>query len=237
MKPENNANNVSDDDIFEWDAPELADAFHIQVATDEAFDDVVFEKKELTSMKYSVSQAGLDIATKYYWRMRLIADNIPGLWSEVYNFTTGLDSPTLIKPFNEAEKVNVSCEFSWQSVDQAEYYKLQIARDKNFDNIIHNLNNITETKQIVTLDSGTTYYWHVKALYSGGEGGWSYTRSLKTEGNPSGINDSPITVKYILAKPNPLNDVTEIELYLDSYCKVNIEIVDANGHLNKGINK
>ena len=209
--------------------------YHLQVATDEEFSNIIFEKKELTGKAYSISQAGLDVATKYYWRMRLIADGIAGLWSVVYNFKTGLHSPTLIYPANDATKIDVNCEFSWQSVSQAEFYYLQIAIDKNFTNLVHDIDNITETKKSVTLDSGMVYYWHVKAKYSAGEGSWSYTRSLQTAGNPSSIDNLDGPLEYLSVIPNPVNDKTEIKLILNSYGKVRIDLIDSYGRTVKGL--
>jgi len=53
----------------------------------------------------------------------------------------------------------------WNEVSTATSYSLQVATDNEFDNLIVDLNSLTETSyQLAVLNYLTQYFWRVKAV-------------------------------------------------------------------------
>ncbi len=72
---------------FSWQADTLASTYSIEVATDDAFTDVVLSASGITTTNWSASSS-LNPLTTYYWHVR--GSNIcgDGDWSSVFSFTT-----------------------------------------------------------------------------------------------------------------------------------------------------
>jgi len=91
--------------------------------------------------------------------------------SSVLTIAIGLPStPILAAPLNDSYNQPVSLQFKWNKVLNAASYRLQVAADQNFNNIVYNDSTITDTT--VTVSSGllynSTYYWRVKAKNTSG---------------------------------------------------------------------
>jgi len=83
---------------------------------------------------------------------------------------------------------------AWSSSGTADYYRLQIAADSNFQNIIIDSTNLREPSYTVhsgDLSSNQSYYWRVSA-YSGNQTtGWSSGWSFRIQGQaPAGASIS-----------------------------------------------
>ncbi len=81
------------------------------------------------------------------------------------------ESPELIYPAHNQGAILDTTTFVWRNVPEASFYKLEIASDINFDNIIMQFNGIRSNQYFVQgLPQGRQkLYWRVKALSSGGE--------------------------------------------------------------------
>ena len=87
----------------------------------------------------------------------------------------------LIYPVDQAFVPSSDLKLSWNIVDYASQYNLQIADDINFENIVYRSNNISDTITTVTdIQDSVTYYWRVKAINSAGSGNWSSVRTFIT---------------------------------------------------------
>ena len=60
---------------------------------------------------------------------------------------------------------------------------------------------------------------------------------LKTEGPPSSIKEFRAIVSKITTKPNPLNELTEIELFIQTYCRIKVEVINSDGILIESLNE
>jgi hypothetical protein len=96
-----------------------------------------------------------------------------------------LQRPPLMSPDNASADVNRLPEFSWNSVNEAEGYQLQIARDFNFTDQIAN-EFLTETTFALQteLEFNTLYFWRVRALSSDGNSNWSSSWRFTTLVDP-----------------------------------------------------
>ena len=104
---------------------------------------------------------------------------------------TSILAPQLVSPLNNAVGVLVSTNFVWRKVIGATSYRLQIATDSLFGNIVTNDSLITDSIKTVTgLSPSTYYYWRVNSVNNFGNGSFSEVRSFKTLNNPSTIVQS-----------------------------------------------
>jgi hypothetical protein len=78
---------------------------------------------------------------------------------------TGVPSPpSLGDPIDEAGTISVMPTFRWQPVEQASYYRLEIAADEAFDDIVYTV-DVTKASHTMPqwLEYGQEYYWRVRA--------------------------------------------------------------------------
>jgi hypothetical protein len=228
IAPEKDAKNVSIYSVMKWDAPKGAAVFHLQIAKDEGFTDIVVNLDNLTKKEYDLFNASLVPATTYYWRIRIILDGEPGLWTETWRFTAGIDRASLLKPDDGAQNQPLEMLFKWAPINGAEYYQLQLAQDAEFAMNLKDFDHIEAAEYTAKLDSGVVYHWRVRGRYEGGEGSWSKVWTFKTAGT-SGVDDNNDYVKGLIAFPNPFKVYADVQYELVYPAQVTIKIVDIFG--------
>ncbi len=94
----------------------------------------------------------------------------------------------LLSPEDDALDKDLRPEFSWDSVNRATGYQLQIATDESFadDDLIKDADDITETsfRPDDELEYEQDYYWQVRAVNDDLTGEWSDPRSFVTVPKP-----------------------------------------------------
>ncbi|MFU8861248.1 MAG: fibronectin type III domain-containing protein [Cyclonatronaceae bacterium] len=98
--------------------------------------------------------------------------------------------PQLIFPSDEALDIPVKTFLRWQTVDEAEAYRVQLSLDEHFRDQI--ADSLYLTAAIVEPDSllfDRVYYWRVQSVRDGAGGRWSQVRSFTTVVQPP-----PVTV-------------------------------------------
>ncbi|MGB4802595.1 MAG: hypothetical protein WBV59_08050 [Anaerolineae bacterium] len=94
-------------------------------------------------------------------------------------------APNLTAPANGATGVGATPTFTWDAVSGATTYDIQVATDAGFTNIVASATGLTGTSwNGASLNTSTTYYWHVKANNACGAGAYSSTFSFTTQGAP-----------------------------------------------------
>jgi hypothetical protein len=107
--------------------------------------------------------------------------------------TPSLTAPTLIAPSNGASAVAFTPAFSWNSVNGATSYVVQVAIDPTFaTGLVINDSSATATSlavTTVTLPPNSLYYWRVFARNAGGRGpastSWTFTTKAAEEAGPA----------------------------------------------------
>lgn len=87
ISPKNNFSGVSETPDLHWKTCAEATSYHIQVATDVDFSELVFENNQVAAN--TVNAGTLDFNRTYFWRVRCNTAQGPGNWSAAWNFVTG----------------------------------------------------------------------------------------------------------------------------------------------------
>ena len=179
--PKNNA--IVKDSIvnFSWNPVEFATQYQLQIATPDfvntsqiIVDSTFFENDSINS-SYNMSFALLP--NVYEWRIMARNANSHTQYStekfkvEFEVFTEDISDKTVIAiaPSENATLDIKEINFSWEELEFAENYKLQIATP-NFDNPLQVVvdETLTETTAIHTIENGN-YQWRIKAKNSTSE--------------------------------------------------------------------
>ncbi len=147
-------------------------------------------------------------------------------------------STLLTGPSNEANSVSVLPTFSWQASENATNYRLVIARDNAFTNVVVDRQVISETQTTLTtpLDFSTQYFWRVRGLNGSGEGAWSSTWTFTTDAPAPpvliAVNEVMASNSSTIADENgDFSDWIEIFNYgTQSYNLEGYGLSDANGN-------
>ena len=113
----------------------------------------------------------ISIAANVYGKLICAVSN--GL----YQITNSSVAPLLVSPKNDSMWVQQYSTFKWYTIPQASSYRVQIATDSLFTNIVLDYKNVTDSmKQLDSLQPLTRYYWRVSAtLNSPATSVWSQT--------------------------------------------------------------
>ena len=182
VSPASGATDQSVDVLLDWNAASDASSYQLQVATDNVFNDIVFDQSSIggTSKQMS-SLAG---STTFYWRVRAANITGNGPWSETWSFATAVAVPaqvSLVSPADNAQDVSITPTLRWRTTAGASSYHLQVSDDQNFGTTLVDESSLADTLyQPAALSEGQTYYWRVAGANAGGDGPWSATRSFTT---------------------------------------------------------
>jgi len=194
IAPPNAAVNVSLLPTLRWNRAAGATSHHFQVATDSLFTQLVAEDSLLTDTVRTVGP--LNRNTRYYWHVRGRNISGYGLYSSTFMFTT-IDTPPApspISPPDGAMNVSVTPTLTWSSVATAATYRLQVALDSQFTQIVRDDSTLTGTSRQITppLNTGTLYFWHVRAQNEAGASPYSSAfRFTTTTAPPAPMLISP----------------------------------------------
>ncbi|MHB1050334.1 MAG: ice-binding family protein [Bacteroidota bacterium] len=100
----------------------------------------------------------------------------------VWTFSTiAAGTPTLVSPIDNAVNQPVIVTFNWNTIPNADTYRLQVSLDPGFVTTVFNDSTITNTSQVVSgLSIGTKYYWRVNSKIAGGSSAYSDVWSFTT---------------------------------------------------------
>lgn len=87
VSPPNNFTGISETPDLYWAKKDKATAYKVQVATDNEFTNIVFEMAALDTN--FINPGVLEFNTKYYWRVKYYSNDMEGIWSDSWSFTTG----------------------------------------------------------------------------------------------------------------------------------------------------
>lgn len=176
---------------LDWQTLEGATGYEWQLDYDGNFSTVPSEFQGNTQAS-SVRLPELEMATTYYWRVRV---NKPVLspWSDKWSFTTSLGTeiiaPELYSPKAGVSEVPIKPVFQWSAIAGADSYELMVSTDAAFKSPIIARTGVfalpaTAWQSDVSLGYNTTYYWKVRASSAMSHSAWSAVGAFITESPP-----------------------------------------------------
>jgi len=169
---------------FVWNEVQNANAYHFQLSQNKEFNVLIKDEPEISQKNFVVKD--LIYNTKYYWRVLAKNNTLVSNWSETWNFTTlksqdTLPAPKLIGPANNSNEVSLNPIFTWNKVEKATTYHIQISKLSDFSILFYENETLTGTfAQASGLELNTSYYWRVKCSYEQISSNWSEVWTFKT---------------------------------------------------------
>jgi hypothetical protein len=162
-----------------WGAVDGAASYEVQVADTEA-GVASATATESAGTTFTPTTALTNNAT-HYWRVRAVdADGQATAWSGTNGLTVSWGSITGMSPADGETVSDTTPELSWDAVDGAAKYEVQIA-DSEAGVSDATAVEVSEAEYTPTdaLTNNTTHWWRVRAVDADGEGtAWSTTTSL-----------------------------------------------------------
>jgi hypothetical protein len=211
-----NSSKVNNQEGMMTDNDKNISKYFFQLGTDSTFATSLVNDSTLTDTTKTLSS--LSTNTKYYWRVRAKNQTGWSSFSAVWNFTTippVPGAPVLSEPANGETGVSLTPAMSWNSVQYASTYRLQISTDTLFTTPLWDtagISGLTVTVPTGKLTYGVKYYWRVNASNASGTSSYSARWSFTTVTRPA------LSIKVFLEgfyKPTTGTQVNDtIKVYL-----------------------
>ncbi|GAB1370191.1 hypothetical protein MASR1M45_02500 [Candidatus Kapaibacterium sp.] len=186
-QPSDNATLVVNNPNLSWSSVSGATAYRVQLSTNSNFSTFVVNTT-VSNTNYDAS--GLNYFTSYYWRIRAVNSQDSSNWSQVRTFKTKdvpLDGVILSQPANNTTGIDINPQLSWNSLQGATSYELQVSINSSFNSFVVNEIGLTNiTYNLTNLNLFTVYYWRVRAKNNTEIGAWSSTWNFRTVSEPLG---------------------------------------------------
>jgi hypothetical protein len=152
--------------------------YRVQVSRNSSFTDLILDQNTGDSTGWTLFN--LPRNTVYYWRINLTTRGQTSNWSPVWNFqTTNREIPgvpTLVSPANGATGVPRSPTLTWNPVEGADYYQVDITPIFSFY-IVHGT-SVTFSNEDLSLGYTDRHLWRVRAVNPAGPSEWSERRAF-----------------------------------------------------------
>lgn len=135
-----------------------------------------------------VSMAGFQPGELYEWYVmtRDEATAVPSPDTFRFVYFPPPAAPPLLSPANGSTELPVNVTLLWQRSLNAMSYRLQVATDSLYSNIVRDTSALADTSyQLTSLANATTFFWHVLAQNGGGNSPWSATWRFTTASSQS----------------------------------------------------
>ncbi len=215
--------------VFAWETDEAADYYHLQVAEDASFSNLVCDNDTVGLSSAAVT--GLDPWRTYYWRVQACGATGCSRWSEFWSFRTAVGAPMIAQPGVDEQLPYDYVRFSWNTVDGAQRYELQISEFQSFGVVEFEEMNVVDTLYNPgVLPMNMDYYVRVRAVSEDGPGPWSLSRHFATS-SVAGVDDgAALPVAQLLTPaPHPFASTAEIAFTLPPESSVRLELYDLTG--------
>jgi hypothetical protein len=112
------------------------------------------------------------------------AADVPGAFTTLTSPATAPSLPVLLAPFDGETGVSIAPVVQWSAVSSAASYRLQLSADPSFTTLLVDEPALSATAYTVPdLNTGSVYYWRVRARNAVGESGWTSAYGFTTLGS------------------------------------------------------
>lgn len=177
---------------LQWNASASAIQYHLQVATDAQFTNLVVDDESVDNVQYILRE--LELEGEYFWRLRAINDAGASEWSSVNRFKAVEEArvpqpPRLVSPATGLEDMPTDIYFEWQPTHGASSYHIQVSLEPNFIRRSADLEGIRGSRVLIRdLVPTYIYWWRVRSVNPLGASEWSEVRVLEIH---SVLDDRP----------------------------------------------
>ena len=199
--PSDGATGVSVTPTLSWNSLDYADSYLVEVDDNSDFSSTIVSA---TATSPYLIEVELTADVVYFWRVKATNYTGDSPWSS-RSFTTAAvvtisSAPTLTSPVNNAIDQNVGLTLSWDAVDNATDYRVQVSTTSDFNTTVINTTTTSLLLAVTpNLVFSTEYFWRVRGEATGlDDGPYSTENSFITR-------DSLFTVYY--SNPNSWSTV------------------------------
>jgi hypothetical protein len=218
--PADGASDVSLTPTLSWEAIPAPSGttvnYTVQIGTDPSFAGLAWTPAATTGTQLVVPGGTLTAGRTYYWRVWVAAGNPLATQRATRTFVVSLSqnvpSATLSSPAPGATGISATPNFQWQPVAGATGYRVQLATDAAFTNILANqLLDTTVWSYSEALEYDTTYYWRVKAVSADTESGWTVGlfSTMSEPAPPTTVPPAPTPTLTVTQPPATTFTVTQ----------------------------
>lgn len=151
--------------ILRWLPFAGALTYQLQVTNDVTLSTWIINETGLTSVNYQAPELARN--TKYFWRVKAFRSGWVSEWSTMWEFTTSgstLTAPAHAQPLEGSIGLATTVNLRWNASVGADAYHLQVARDAQFQTLVHNEEGLTGLTAVVTgLEFDKDYWWRLRA--------------------------------------------------------------------------
>ena len=167
---------------FSWSEVEGAAGYLVEISPNDDMSSAWGSTVSMTNLTYPDDppfQSGL----AYYWRVIVVDQNVNsiGAWSDIGSFQIEQPPPlVLTEPIGEISTTSPS--FSWQEVEGASGYKIQVSSNEDFADGWESTSGVTSLQYGGdALEFNTAYYWRAVVTDQNGNiaGLWSDVSSFQ----------------------------------------------------------
>lgn len=166
LYPADDTTGMAQSPLLDWDGVVYATGYIVQLSDTSIFTSIAWS--DTTGNSKATVELGLTRGSDWYWRVKAYNIFDTSEWSTTFHFTvtTGpaLTSPVLVYPGEYATEIPFNPVLDWDSVINADYYKVDISASTNFSSLYWSDTVYTTTATVGTaLNGSTQYYWRVIA--------------------------------------------------------------------------
>ncbi|MEI6091108.1 MAG: T9SS type A sorting domain-containing protein [bacterium] len=90
--PKTGSTGVNIPTLLLWFPATTAEYYNLQVAKDEDFVNVIFDKDSIFDTKWTLTKTDVAVSTDYFWRVKGVSKQYTTPWSDIWHFTTASTS-------------------------------------------------------------------------------------------------------------------------------------------------
>jgi len=148
-------------------------AYHIQVSRNPNFTDLILDQNTDNSTGWTLFNVPKN--TVFYWRANVSTEGQTSDWTPVWSFTTTNREipgvPTQVSPANGATGIPRSPTLTWNAVEGADYYQVDITPIFTFYPVEGT--SITFSEEALSEGYTNRHSWRVRAVNPAGPSEWS----------------------------------------------------------------